>query len=59
MSEKSDHHVADATPLAHGIPEAACDAEPTGLPTSDRHYTETSAAGKGGSENAEKHRHTA
>lgn len=41
----------------HGIPSGACDDEPKGLPTSDRHLSETSAAEKGGDADAEKHRH--
>jgi hypothetical protein len=33
--------------------------EPKGLPTSDRHFSETSSHSEGGNAAAEKHRHTA
>jgi hypothetical protein len=55
MSDQPDHDT--STTQAHGIPDAACEAEPVGLPTSDRHHTETSPAVKGGKQDAEKHRH--
>jgi hypothetical protein len=42
----------------HGVPDAAGDAEPTGLPTSDRHHTETAPADNGGDADAPKHRHS-
>jgi hypothetical protein len=58
MSDQTAQDSSAATP-AHGIPDGACDAEPKGLPTSDRHHTETSAAERGGNADAEKHRHTA
>lgn len=41
----------------HGVPAGACEDEPKGLPTSDRHYSETSVADNGGNAEAEKHRH--
>ena len=41
----------------HGVPDQACDAEPTGLPTSDRHHTETTPADRGGSAETPKHDH--
>jgi hypothetical protein len=40
---------------ADGIPDEEVDAEPKGTPTSDRHFSETSAHEKGGSAEAEKH----
>jgi hypothetical protein len=55
----SDHPDQDSSASqAHGIPDAACEAEPLGLPTSDRHHTETSPARQGGNPDAEKHRNT-
>jgi hypothetical protein len=41
----------------HGVPDAATDAEPTGLPTSDRHYSETAPHEDGGSADTPKHQH--
>jgi len=43
----------------HGVPAPACDEEPKGTPTSDRHLSETAPAEKGGDAGAPKHRHTA
>ena len=38
------------TPIPrHGVPHPACEEEPTGLPTSDRHHSETAPADTGGS----------
>jgi hypothetical protein len=41
----------------HGIPIHATDEEPTGLPTSDRHLTETTPHEEGGDASRAKHEH--
>jgi hypothetical protein len=38
----------------HGVPPGACEDEPKGLPTSDRHLAETSAAENGGGQHRRK-----
>ncbi len=43
---------------SHGIPDQASEAQPTGLPTSDRHHSETASHDKGGDAEAPKHSHT-
>jgi hypothetical protein len=43
----------------NGVPVHATDEEATGLPTSDRHMTETAAHEAGGDANAPKHDHGA
>ena len=43
----------------HGVPQPACEEEPTGLPTSDRHHSETAPADTGGSAKTPKHDHKA
>jgi len=46
------------TPIPrHGVPHPACEEEPTGLPTSDRHHSETAPADTGGSAKTPKHDH--
>jgi hypothetical protein len=42
----------------HGVPDAATEAEPTGLPSSDRYHTETAPHKDGGDAEAPKHEHT-
>jgi hypothetical protein len=42
----------------HGVPDGATEDEPKGLPTSDRHHTETAPADGGGNAEAPKHQHT-
>jgi hypothetical protein len=46
-----------ATTPEHGIPDPATDAEPTGLPTSDRHHSETAPHKDGGDKDVPKHKH--
>ena len=41
----------------HGVPAGACEEQPTGLPTSDRHHSETAPAEGGGSASTPKHDH--
>jgi hypothetical protein len=41
----------------HGVPDAAGDAQPMGLPSSDRHESETAPAENGGNADAPKHDH--
>jgi len=41
----------------HGVPDEATSAEPTGLPTSDRHHSETAPHEDGGNADAPKHKH--
>ena len=43
--------------LEHGVPSEAAEAEPMGLPTSDRHHSETAPAVRGGDADAAKHDH--
>ncbi len=62
MTEKTpsteDVHTDSAGDIAqNGVPVHATDEEPTGLPTSDRHLSETAAAADGGNADAPKHDH--
>lgn len=53
MSDENMNEIPD-----HGVPEPATEALPTGLPTSDRHHSETAGHEKGGAAKAPKHSHT-
>jgi hypothetical protein len=53
MSDSTEGAIPD-----HGVPAPACDDEPKGMPNSDRHTSETSAADDGGDATAPKHQHS-
>jgi hypothetical protein len=54
------HSRSDSTcgSAGHGVPDPATQDEPTGLPTSDRHHSETAPHVQGGDADAPKHSHT-
>jgi hypothetical protein len=53
------HADAEGNLYQHGIPIHATDEEPTGLPNSDRHLSETAPHEEGGDAEAPKHQHEA
>ncbi len=56
-SPEASHTHAPERGLEHGVPSAAGEAEPMGLPTSDRHHAETAPASTGGNADVAKHDH--
>jgi hypothetical protein len=58
-SHDGSHTHAPERGVEHGVPSEAGDAEPMGLPSSDRHHSETAPAEKGGNSDVLKHDHAA